>query len=81
MLKKNRCKGFKPKYDDYPSSVYSGIADDPESWGMCCSKEMAYKCAEEYYDTYIRKDKYHWLNILGVTIVLMIPIVILVVSH
>ena len=73
--------GFKPKYDDYPSSVYSGITDDPESWGMCCSKEMAYKCAEEYYDTYIRKDKYHWVNILGVTIVLMIPIVMLVVSH
>ena len=42
---------------------------------------MAYKCAEEYYDTYIRKDKYHWLNILGVTIVLMLPIVMLVVSH
>lgn len=34
----------------YPPSVYFGITDDPETWGMCCSEEMARKCAEEHYD-------------------------------
>lgn len=34
----------------YPPQVYSGISDDPDSWGMCCSKEMAHRCAESHWD-------------------------------
>lgn len=35
----------------YPPEVYRGITDDESTWGMCCSKEMAYRCAEEYWDS------------------------------
>ena len=80
--RKQKCKSFKPKYSDYPASLYADITDDPDSWGMCCSKEMAYKCAEEYYDNYIRKGKYDFLKTicLGVFIValMMIPIFMMV---
>ena len=79
---KQKCKGFKPKYNDYPASLYADITDDPDSWGMCCSKEMAYKCAEEYYDSYIRKDKYDLLKTISlgivVVVLMMIPIFMLV---
>lgn len=34
----------------YPPQVYSGISDDPDSWGMCCSEEMARRCAEQHWD-------------------------------
>lgn len=35
----------------YPDEVYAGIhPNDENSWGMCCSYEMACKCAEEHYD-------------------------------
>lgn len=35
----------------YPDEVYAGIhPNDENSWGMCCSYEMAYRCAEEHYD-------------------------------
>ena len=82
MFWKKHCNEFKERYNNYPSSVYSGITDDPDSWGMCCSKEMAYKCAEDYYDIYVRKDKNYLIKMicLGVFVVvlMMIPILILV---
>lgn len=34
----------------YPSTVYSGIGEDPDSWGMCCSEKMARRCAEINWD-------------------------------
>lgn len=41
----------KPKENHrYPPQVYSGISDDPNSWGMCCSEEMARRCAEQHWD-------------------------------
>lgn len=78
MFRKNCCKGFKPKYENYPASLYADITDNPDSWGMCCSKEMAYKCAEEYYDNYIRKKKSDWLLFFFVLFLMMIPIFLLV---
>lgn len=29
--------------------VSEATTNDPESWGMCCSKEMALDCEAEYY--------------------------------
>ena len=41
----------KPKeHHRYPPQVYSGISDNPDSWGMCCSEEMARRCAEQHWD-------------------------------
>lgn len=34
----------------YPPQAYSGISDNPDSWGMCCSEEMARRCAEQHWD-------------------------------
>lgn len=33
----------------YPRHLYDDITDNENSWGMCCSKEMAQKCAEDWY--------------------------------
>lgn len=38
------------KHSGYPSHVYSGIGESPDSWGMCCSEEMARRCAECNWD-------------------------------
>lgn len=38
----------------YPESLYSGITDDPDTWGMCCSEEQARHCAEAWYDDQIK---------------------------
>ncbi len=40
----------KPKNKKYPKDLYDGITSDPDTWGMCCSEEMARKCAESNYD-------------------------------
>lgn len=45
------CRYFHKKDKTYPPEVYRGITDDEDTWGMCCSKEMAYRCAEEYWDS------------------------------
>lgn len=45
------CRYFHKKDKTYPPEVYRGITDDESTWGMCCSKEMAYRCAEEYWDS------------------------------
>ena len=37
------------KDNRYPKEIYSGITDNPDSWRMCCSKEMARRCAEDNY--------------------------------
>ena len=42
----------------YPNWLYDGITDDSDSWGMCCSKETARKCAEEYYDRHMRRNNW-----------------------
>lgn len=46
-----RCRYYHKKDKMYPPEVYRGITDDEDTWGMCCSKEMAYRCAEEYWDS------------------------------
>lgn len=46
-----RCRYYHKKDKMYPPEVYRGITDDKDTWGMCCSKEMAYRCAEEYWDS------------------------------
>ena len=48
----------KPK--KYPSRIYNGITDDPDTWGMCCSKEMAYRCAESNYKAPSIFEKLAW---------------------
>ena len=45
------CRYYHKKDKTYPPEVYRGITDDESTWGMCCSKEMAYRCAEEYWDS------------------------------
>lgn len=40
----------KMKKRRYPPDIYRNITDDPDTWGMCCSKEAARSCAEAYYD-------------------------------
>lgn len=59
----------------YPDEVYTGIhPNDENSWGMCCSYEMACKCAEEHYDAE-RKDFHKFmakaLVISGVVIAIL----------
>ena len=83
MFKKYRCKSFKPKYDYYPPSVYNNITDDPDTWGMCCSKEMAYKCAEEYYDRYMRhidkhKHRDEMIKKIGLVFFIVSPLLLVV---
>lgn len=46
-----RCRYYHKKDKTYPPEVYRGITDEEDTWGMCCSKEMAYRCAEEYWDS------------------------------
>lgn len=46
-----KCRYYHKKDKTYPPEVYRGITDDESTWGMCCSKEMAYRCAEEYLDS------------------------------
>lgn len=46
-----KCRYYHKKDKTYPPEVYRGITDDESTWGMCCSKEMAYRCAEEYWDS------------------------------
>lgn len=46
-----KCRNYREKDKKYPPEVYRGITDDESTWGMCCSKEMAYRCAEEYWDS------------------------------
>lgn len=46
------------KRGKYNSIVYRGITDDPDTWGMCCNKEMAYRCAEEWWDREGRRNYY-----------------------
>lgn len=41
---------------EYPKNLYDGITDDPDSWGMCCSREAAEQCAREWYDRYHREE-------------------------
>ena len=36
------------------TDLYDGITSEPDSWGMCCSEEMAKECAE-YNDKLFRK--------------------------
>lgn len=43
------CEFVKKNSKKYPDFVYKGITDNENSWGMCCSREMAEECAEEYY--------------------------------
>lgn len=36
----------------YPDKVYEGINNNSDTWGMCCSENMARKCAEDWYDNH-----------------------------
>lgn len=36
------------------TDLYDGITSEPDSWGMCCSEEMAKECAK-YNDELFRK--------------------------
>lgn len=57
------------KNKKYPSRVYSNIhPDDENSWGMCCSYEMACRCAEQHYDA----DKKHSIIVFIQVIVALI---------
>lgn len=49
----------------YPDEVYRGInPNDENSWGMCCSYEMACRCAEEHYDMERKERREFWGFIL-----------------
>lgn len=63
----------------YPESLYSGITDDPDSWGMCCSEEQARRCAEAWYDDQIKEDKKFGIIGFSVVAVVVIALVIAVI--
>lgn len=60
----------------YPAHVYRGITSDPDTWGMCCSEEMARKCAEEYYDTSKKEKKERISSAIISFIVILLAFVI-----
>lgn len=60
----------------YPESLYSGITDDPDTWGMCCSEEQARKCAEAWYDDQIKDDKK--FGIIGFSVCAVVAIALIV---
>lgn len=63
----------------YPESLYSGITDDPDTWGMCCSEEQARRCAEAWYDDQIKEDKKFGIVGFSVVAVVVIALVIAVI--
>lgn len=63
----------------YPESLYSGITDDPDTWGMCCSEEQARRCAEAWYDDQIKEDRKFGLIGFSVSAVVAIAVIVAVV--
>lgn len=61
----------------YPESLYSGITDDPDTWGMCCSEEQARHCAEAWYDNQIKEDKK--FGIIGFSVCAVVAIALIVI--
>lgn len=59
------------KEKKYPAHVYRGITGDPDTWGMCCSEEMARLCAEEHYDRN-RRDGAKFAFLAGIATLIVI---------
>ena len=70
-------KNEKNADNHYPSSVYFGITDDPDTWGMCCSEEMARKCAEENYQRPSPFDSAANFLLAAASYVIVIPAIII----
>ena len=62
----------------YPESLYSGITDDPDTWGMCCSEEQARRCAEAWYDDQIKEDRKCGIIGFSVSAVVAIALIVIV---
>lgn len=56
---------------------YSGITDNPDSWGMCRSEKSAKQCADEYYNM---MDKSEHEDLVQLIVVLLFGLVFIVVS-
>lgn len=62
----------------YPGSIYSGIhPDDENSWGMCCSYEMACRCAEDNYDYNRKETRKFWIKVIPIVLVLIVLFIFL----
>lgn len=61
----------------YPESLYSGITDDPDTWGMCCSEEQARRCAEAWYDMRMKEDRK--FGIIGFSVSAAVAIALIVI--
>lgn len=59
------------------SNKYSGITDNPDSWGMCRSEKSAKRCADEYYDMVDNSEKEDLVQLI---IVLLLGLVFIAVS-
>lgn len=59
----------KNKKKKYPDNVYFGITDNENTWGMCCSKEMAYRCAEEHWENTYKKSIIFTIFLITISIV------------
>lgn len=59
------------KRKKYPARAYRGITSDHNTWGMCCSEEMARLCAEEHYDRY-RRDEIKFTVMAGAATVIAV---------
>ena len=62
----------------YPESLYSGITDDPVTWGMCCSEEQPRRCAEAWYDDQIKEDRKFGIIGFSVSAVVAIALIVIV---
>lgn len=62
----------------YPESLYSGITDDPDTWGMCSSEEQARRCAEAWYDNQIKEDRKFGIIGFSVSAVVAITLIVIV---
>ena len=51
------------------------ITDDPNTWGMCCSEEMAQKCAESNYHKPSFSDKAADFLLIAATYVIIVPFI------
>ena len=59
----------------YPDGYFDDITDDPNSWGMCCSREMAIECAKDHYKLHIKRRRLALRNLIIAEAIIVLVII------